>query len=305
MQQRRTAEEPAPPRTYRPLRQIVVYLCITYGLTLAVALALPNAGITPLIAIAFPVIAMALTVAFTVPRGQRRAVWAAVGFNPRRGRGLLIAVLGPAAIVALSFGVAAAFGVVQFSGLPPGFGRGVLNLTVTILIFAVVFLGEEIGWRGYLLFRVTELTSGRRAVLVTGFFHAIFHLPLLLLTTTYQGEGKRWIVVPMVMVTLTLAGVWYGWLRLWSGSIWPVSLSHSAFNNLMETAAGVAVVTSPATMAYVTTETGAVTMIILVLVAGYLLTRRAADFARAEPKSLLPTNETHPAARRAHPNEPG
>jgi len=305
MQQRRTAEEPAPPRTYRPLRQIVVYLCITYGLTLAVALALPNAGITPLIAIAFPLIAMALTVAFTVPRGQRRAVWAAVGFNPRRGRGLLIAVLGPAAIVALSFGVAAAFGVVQFSGLPPGVGRGVLNLTVTILIFAVVFLGEEIGWRGYLLFRVAELTSGRRAALVTGFFHAIFHLPLLLLTTTYQGEGKRWIVVPMVMVTLTLAGVWYGWLRLWSGSIWPVSLSHSAFNNLMETAAGVAVVTSPATMAYVTTETGAVTMIIMVLVAGYLLTRRAADFARAEPKSLLPTNETHPAARRAHPNEPG
>ena len=127
MQQRRTAEEPAPPRTYRPLRQIVVFLCITYGLTLAIAIALPHAGITPLIAIAFPVIAVALTVAFTVPRGQRRAVWAGVGFNPRRGRGLLIAVVGPAVIVAVSFGVAAAFGVVQFSGLPPGFGRGFLR----------------------------------------------------------------------------------------------------------------------------------------------------------------------------------
>jgi hypothetical protein len=55
----------------------------------------------------------------------------------------------------------------------------------------------------------------------------------------------------------------------------------------------------------VTTETGAVTMIIMVLVAGFLLTRRAADFAKAEPKSPLPTNETRPTARRAHPNEPG
>ena len=91
------------------------------------------------------------------------------------------------------------------------------------------------------------------------------------------------------MVTLTLAGVWYGWLRLWSGSIWPVSLSHSAFNNLMETVAGVAITTSPAMMAYVTTETGVVTMIIMVLVAAYLLTRRAADFAKAEPKSPRPT----------------
>jgi ABC-type anion transport system duplicated permease subunit len=65
-----------------------------------------------------------------------------------------------------------------------------------------------------------------------------------------------------------------------------------------------AIATSPATMAYVTTETGVVTMIIMVLVAGYLLTRRAADFAKAEPKSPLPTNEPRPAARRARPNEP-
>jgi uncharacterized protein len=296
MRQQPAAEQPTPPRTYRPLRQIVVFLCITYGLTLAIALALPHAGITPLIAIAFPVIAVALTVAFTVPRGQRRAIWAGVGFNPRRGRGLLIAVVGPAVIIAVSFGAAAALGVVQFSGLPPGSGRGIFNLTVTVIIFAVVFLGEEIGWRGYLLFRVAELTSGRLAAVITGALHAIFHLPLLLLTTTYQSEGKRWIVVPMVMVTLTLAGVWYGWLRLWSGSIWPVSLAHSAFNNLMETVAGVAIATSPAMMAYVTTETGVVTMIILVLVAAYLLTRRAADFAKAEPKSPRPTSRPRAAA---------
>jgi membrane protease YdiL (CAAX protease family) len=204
----------------------------------------------------------------------------------------------------VSFGVAAAFGVVQFSGLPPGFGGRVLRIALTTIIFAVVFLGEEIGWRGYLLFRVAELTSGRRAALVTGFFHAIYHLPLLLIATTYQSAGKRWIVVPMVMVTLTLAGVWYGWLRLWSGSIWPVSLSHSAFDNLMETAAGVTVTTSPAMMAYVTTETGVVTMIILVLVAGYLLTRRAADFAKAEPKSPLPTTDQRAAAQRARPEDP-
>jgi membrane protease YdiL (CAAX protease family) len=304
MRQRPTVEEPAPVRTYRPRRQVVVFLCIAYAMALAIALALPHAGIAPLISIAVPVTAVALTVAFVVPRGQRRAVWAGVGFNPRRGRGLLIAVVGPAVVIAVSFSVAAAFGVVRFPGLAPGFGLAVLNLTVTIIIFAVVFLGEEIGWRGYLLFRVAELTSGRRAALVTGAFHAIFHLPLLLIATTYQSEGNRWIVVPMVMVTLTLAGVWYGWLRLWSGSIWPVSLAHSAFNNLMETVAGVAITTSPAMMAYVTTETGVVTMIILVLVAGYLLTRRAADFAKAEPKSPRPTSEPRPAARRARPNEP-
>jgi hypothetical protein len=90
----------------------------------------------------------------------------------------------------------------------------------------------------------------------------------------------------------------YGWLRLWAGSIWPVSLSHSAFNNLMEGVSGLAIATSPAVMAHVTTETGVVTMIIMVLVAGYLLTRRAADFDKAEPKSPRATTDPAPLHER-------
>ena len=87
MPQRPTVEEQSPARTYRPRRQIVVFLCFTYGLALAIALALPHAGIAPLITIAVPVTAVALTVALVVPRGQRRTVWAGVGFNPRRVAG--------------------------------------------------------------------------------------------------------------------------------------------------------------------------------------------------------------------------
>jgi uncharacterized protein len=92
--------------------------------------------------------------------------------------------------------IAAAFGVVRFPGLAPGFGS-IINVTITTIIFTIVFLGEEIGWRGYLLLRLAELTSGRRAALLTGAFHAIFHLPLLVLTITYQrvgtaGSSYRW-----------------------------------------------------------------------------------------------------------------
>ena len=131
--------------------------------------------------------------------------------------------------------------------------------------------------------------------MLTGAFHAIFHLPLLLLTTTYQSAGSRWIVVPTVMVTLTLAGVWYGWLRLWSGDLAGQPLPQ----RLQQPDGGRrrrAIATSPATMAYVTTETGVVTMIIMVLVAGYLLTRRAADFDKAEPKSPQPITISRTAA---------
>jgi len=274
---------PAPPRTAHPAREIAVFLGITYGLAVAIALALPHAGIAPIISIVVPVTAVALTVALTVPRGERRAVWATVGLGRSGGVGLLVAVVGPVLIIGASFAVAAALGVVRFPAPDGSLGADLGRVALATAVFAVVFLGEEVGWRGFLLFRLAEVTSGRGAALLTGACHAVFHLPLLLLTTTYQSAGSRWVVVPMVMVTLTMAGVWYGWLRLWSGSIWPVTLSHSAFNNVVETVGGAAVATSPVTMAYVTTETGAATMVVVSLVAGYLLLRRGADFERARP----------------------
>ena len=271
-----TRSESSAPRTRSSaLRQAGVFLAITYALALAIALALPRAGIAPLISMVMPVIAVAITVLVTLPPGRRRAAWAEVGFGPPPWRAVLVGVIGPMVILGLSFAIAAAVGVVRFAAPDAGW---VLELVVTILVFGVVLLGEEIGWRGFLLLRFGAVMSGRRAALATGACHAVFHLPLLTLTTTYQAEGSRWIVVPMVMVTLTLAGAWYGWLRLWSGSIWPVSLSHSAFNSVLQGAAGIAIATSPAAMAYTTTETGVVTLLIVLATAVYLLTRRAADF---------------------------
>jgi uncharacterized protein len=99
-----------------------------------------------------------------------------------------------------------------------------------------------------------------------------------------------------MMITITLAGVRYGWLRLSSGSIWPVCLSH-VFNNVMESLAGVAIGTSAATMAYGTTETG-VTMAIMVLVAAFLLVRKGADFDKARPRAQRPMMEPRVEASR-------
>ena len=69
----RATSEPAPPKTDRPLRQILVFICFTYVIAVAIALALPHAGIIPLLSIAAPLLGFALTMAFAVPRGQRRA----------------------------------------------------------------------------------------------------------------------------------------------------------------------------------------------------------------------------------------
>ena len=143
---------------------------------------------------------------------------------------------------------------------------------MAIAFVTVLALTEEIGWRGYLLPRVQMLVSKRKAALVVGFIHGMFHVPLMVFTTTYNNVGSRWVVVPTVVVTITAAGVFYAWLKDRSGSVWPVSLAHGTVNVLIDGAAYV-VVLSPVAFAHTATESGLVTMAAAIAVAGFLLVR--------------------------------
>jgi membrane protease YdiL (CAAX protease family) len=107
----------------------------------------------------------------------------------------------------------------------------VLAATIPILLINMVTfsLTEEIGWRGYLLPKLLEM--GRtRALLISGFIHACWHLPFILFTTLYHAEGSRWIVLPLFVVTVTVVGIVFGYLRIVTGSVWPAVLIHAAHN---------------------------------------------------------------------------
>ncbi len=272
--------EANPAHRDRAGRQASIFVGIVLVLCLVLSLALPHRELTPLIAALLPTAAVALTILVTTRKGRRRAEWAAVSFRPPRITALLTAVALPVGIATASFGIAAAIGVVRLT--TPDLGnipRLLANLLLTAVAFTLLFLGEEIGWRGYLLPRLANLMSGRRAAIATGAVHAVFHLPLLLLTTTYQSAGNRWIVVPAVLVTITLAGIPYAWLRWSSGSIWPVAVMHAVFNDAMGRWTTIAVATSPAALAYTTTETGLVTVVLMVILGALLLTVGHRTFA--------------------------
>lgn len=259
-----------PPGTTRP---VVVYLATTFTTALAIALAFPHMGVAPLLTALVPFLGVVVTVATTTARGARGGAWRAVGWR-RPGAGALgIALLLPAAVAALSFGFARIVGVARFPGLGVS-PDGAANLLVMLVLGSLLFLGEEIGWRGFLYPRLGALMPRKVAAVVTGLVHAVFHLPLLLLTTTYQTAGNRLVVVPTVLVTIAAGGVVYAWLRDRSGSVWAVSVMHNAFNTFMELGARLAVPTSAAALAYTTTETGAATLVLALALAGWLLSRR-------------------------------
>ena len=132
--------------------------------------------------------------------------------------------------------------------------------------FTLIFLCEEVGWRGYLLPRLATMMGGRWAAVAVG-RHPRRVPPATAAPDHDVPECWQPAVssYPRVMITITAAGVVHTWYCWSSGSIWPVAAMHAAFNQSMGrwSAAVIATATSPAAMAYTTTETGLVTVAIM------------------------------------------
>ena len=90
-------------------------------------------------------------------------------------------------------------------------------------------LGEETGWRGFLVPALATRLSFTQTSLATGIIWALWHVPLLLFAG-YQGNTPRWysllcfsgMVIPMVFL--------YVWVRMCSGSLLPCVLLHQLHN---------------------------------------------------------------------------
>jgi len=264
------------PRHRSPAREVVAYLAIVYALTLAIAVALPDAHINLLLSVLVPTVTVTILTFTMFKRGTRRELWRGLGLGRAGLKTWLPALFLPVLLCGAAYGSALLIGAgrwthVNISGTTVT--DWAVNLLINMVIGTVIILGEEIGWRGYMLPRVQQLTDKRRAALLTGFAHGLFHLPLILLATTYDAAGARWIVAPAAVVTITAGGVFYAWLRDRSGSVWPVAVAHNSVNTVFDLGAVSVVATSPASLAYVAGETGFATMGAAVVLAVVILMR--------------------------------
>lgn len=97
------------------------------------------------------------------------------------------------------------------------------------LINVFFALGEELGWRGYLLPKLLPLGQGP-ALLLSGAIWGVWHAPLVVMGQNYPGHP---VLGPFLMIGFCLLiGVILGWLRLASGSVWAPALAHGTLNAL-------------------------------------------------------------------------
>lgn len=103
-----------------------------------------------------------------------------------------------------------------------------LIIPVGALINVVPALGEELGWRGWLLPKLMPLGTAP-ALLITGIVWGLWHAPLVLLGYNYPG-APGWLALLTMVGMCIIVGAVFGWLRLRSESVWPAALAHGAFN---------------------------------------------------------------------------
>lgn len=105
-----------------------------------------------------------------------------------------------------------------------------------VLPFHIFALGEEIGWRGYLLPNLLKLMNRRSAILLNGLLWGIAHAPLIYFHfnygTDYWGEPYTGIGV-MILICIIL-GVWLSFVTIKSSSILPAAILHGSINVIGE-----------------------------------------------------------------------
>ncbi len=112
-------------------------------------------------------------------------------------------------------------------------GPFLLQLLPAVIIlpalWAPICVGEEIGWRGFLLPKLMKAGLGQwKALILTGAIWGFWHAPVPL----SRCWGHSYLGVVMWVLSCTFLGVVFGWLRLASGSVWVPAVAHAASNTI-------------------------------------------------------------------------
>ena len=90
-------------------------------------------------------------------------------------------------------------------------------------------LGEEIGWRGLLVPKLRTFCGIGTVYVVSGIIWAAWHYPAIFIGDYYSGDHALYATVCFTVGIMGIAVV-SAWLRLMSGSIWPVMVLHATHN---------------------------------------------------------------------------
>ena len=142
-----------------------------------------------------------------------------------RLRELAVAALLAVGLAALSMVVARAFGEPGGASADPLGSHAALAVAGAFVVLAVQAFTEELGWRGFPLSWAIERWGERGGLVIHGLAWGIWYAPMFLISGGAPSESIP--VATGFAVTCLLLGIVLGWLRLWSGSVFPSMVANA------------------------------------------------------------------------------
>ena len=94
-------------------------------------------------------------------------------------------------------------------------------------------LGEEIGWRGFLVPELNKVVGFSGVGIISGLMWAVYHYPALLFAD-YNAGGPPWYGLTCFTLMVVADSFILAWLTLRSGSLWPAAILHGSHNLIIQ-----------------------------------------------------------------------
>ena len=106
----------------------------------------------------------------------------------------------------------------------------ILTATIGIVGTASRALGEEIGWRGFLIWELRKVMPFWAVGIMSGLIWSIWHWPGILLSDYNAGEGNLLLQMLLFTAGIVPHGIIYAYFSFKSNSLWPAVILHASHN---------------------------------------------------------------------------
>ena len=112
-----------------------------------------------------------------------------------------------------------------------------LLAVVSGVVLSFAALGEELGWRGYMMPKLIELIGMPKAIIIGGIIWGLWHAPLTCVGHNYGMDypGFPYVGIILMCLMCTALGTILTYVTIKTDSIWPAAFMH-AVNNSMPSA---------------------------------------------------------------------
>jgi membrane protease YdiL (CAAX protease family) len=178
--------------------------------------------------------------------------------------------------------------VSRFGNVPPAAAIVfylVFQGTIGMIFSCLTALGEEIGWRGFLVPELARRTSFTRTVLISGAIWSLWHYPVLLFADYNAGTEAWYGLLCFTVMVLGISFI-FAWMRLKSDSLWTGVLLHGSHNLFIQSFFD-PITKDTGRTRYIIGEFGAGLAIASILVGAYFWSRRG-EVTAASARAALP-----------------